>query len=113
MAIIQLTKGKEVQVDHINGDTLDNRRENLRVVDRRTNKRNWHRIRGAVAYKGVYKHNRDRYRIDIQLPDGIKYRKGSFATAEAAAREYDRLSILHYGKEAKVNFPESKENHAA
>lgn len=29
-------------VDHINGCTLDNRRENLRVVDHSTNMKNWH-----------------------------------------------------------------------
>src|ERR1044072_5764222 len=42
-------------VDHINGNVLDNRRENLRIVDRSTNAHNWHKSRNPKSgFRGVY-----------------------------------------------------------
>lgn len=40
-------------VDHINGDTLDNRKENLRIVTRRQNAQNIHK-RKSSKYPGVH-----------------------------------------------------------
>lgn len=52
-----LNNPKTGDVDHINGDTLDNRKENLRVVDRSTNMLNANviiRIDNKSGRKGVH-----------------------------------------------------------
>ena len=41
------------EVDHINGDRLDNRRSNLRLVTHEQNQHNRHKIRGSSQYRGV------------------------------------------------------------
>ncbi len=84
------------QVDHINHDTLDNRRENLRIVTDRQNKSN---LKGkgegkfSSIYTGVYfckKTSKWRARVKIQ---GKNKHLGYFATELAAAEAY-LLAIL-------------------
>lgn len=42
-------------VDHINGNIYDNRRENLRIVDRSLNAFNWHKSRNPKSgMRGIY-----------------------------------------------------------
>lgn len=48
--VIGAKKGEEV--DHINGDGLDNRRENLRIVTKRENQQNQH-VQSTSKYTGV------------------------------------------------------------
>jgi hypothetical protein len=49
---ILLTPTKDRQIDHINGNGLDNRRENLRVVTSRQNSQNRHTPKSS-KYPGV------------------------------------------------------------
>jgi hypothetical protein len=42
------------QADHINGDKLDNRRCNLRVVSNQQNHQNRQKVLGRSQYRGVY-----------------------------------------------------------
>lgn len=53
--LLGLGKSKMV-VDHINGNPLDNRRSNLRVVTTAQNGQNRHNISGASKYRGIYIH---------------------------------------------------------
>jgi len=73
-------------VDHLNGDGLDNRRENLRFVNNSQNQRN---RRGAErgsqsGIRGVHWHSqRSTWVAQIRV-NGRKIHLGTFATKEAA-----------------------------
>ena len=93
-------------VDHINGDTLDNRRENLRVCTHQQNMRNRRKARiGACTYKGVYfRAGKNRWHANIK-ENGRHVHLGSFRTQEAAAAAYDIAALLRFGEFACLNFP--------
>jgi hypothetical protein len=93
------------EADHINGNGLDNRRCNLRVVTKRQNQRNKSVARTSRSgYKGVSWHKRTgRWRADIKLESGQKW-LGVYATPEEAARAYDRAARERFGEYARPNF---------
>lgn len=87
---------KGVQVDHINGDGLDNRRSNLRLATSRqnlVNRPSW----GKSGYRGVSLHDCGRWRAEC---DG-RY-LGLYDTAEEAAAAYAVAAIEAYGDFAYV-----------
>lgn len=71
-------------VDHINGDTLDNRRDNLRVVPHHVN--TWNQVRaGRDSHSGVVGVRLHRNRWQAYICTGHKMRAlGSFDTMEEA-----------------------------
>ncbi len=92
--------------DHINGDTLDNRRENLRLVTKSQNSQN--RVRqsnNTSGYKGV-SWCQGKWQAYIKV-NGKKIHLGTFSTPEEAARAYDAAAIKYFGKFAVLNFVES------
>lgn len=94
------------QVDHINGDGLDNRRENLRLCTHTENVRNA-RVRkdNTSGYKGVCWHKRDKkWRAAIRI-NGKPMWLGYYISKEEAARAYDEAAIKHFGEFAYLNFP--------
>ena len=111
---------REKVVDHINGDPLDNRRENLRVCIARENSRNARKQKTMCGepctseYKGVSlctskpfkgKYGEYKYwRAGIGYEDEWHY-IGQFKTEEEAARAYDRKALELHGEFAKTNFP--------
>lgn len=94
-----------MDVDHINGDKLDNRRENLRVVNRSANEANKPSAPNVCGYRGVMR-SRGRYRARIHF-DGTCLHLGGFDTAEQAAMAYDREARLLRGRFARLNFPDN------
>lgn len=95
----------ELEVDHENGNGLDNRRENLRICNRRQNGAN----RGpspanTSGFKGVVN-----YGTHFVAYVGARHQQsryvGCFRTAEAAARAYDEEARRIWGEFAYQNFP--------
>jgi hypothetical protein len=86
-----------VLVDHINNDTLDNRKQNLRLCGHTQNCFN-RKPRSKIGLKGV---NLDgsRYRARIQ---GTSL--GNFRTAKEAAMAYNKAALKLYGRFAWLNY---------
>jgi hypothetical protein len=101
---------RHLEVDHINGDGLDNRRSNLRLVTRSQNTQNRKPYPNSTSrFKGVSFNKRlGKYEAQIQVRQGRVKRKfhlGLFYSEEEAARIYDAAAAHHFGEFAKLNFP--------
>lgn len=96
-----LTGMKSCFVDHINFNTLDNRKSNLRLVDKAQSARHV-RKPNPTGYRGVVK-KRNKYAIQI-THNYKKYTKGGFSTPEEAAKYYDKLSEELHGEHGIKNF---------
>lgn len=91
-------------IDHINGDPLDNRRQNLRVASWRENAWNRAPQRGRSSpYGGVSKIGNVFY-ASIKH-DGMRFHLGVFANEEDAAMAVDRAAITLRGEFARLNIP--------
>ena len=104
--IIEAPEGTEV--DHINGNVLDNRKENLRVCTRSQNIANTRKPRRkkgcSSVFKGVSWDKTNKTWVARVQPNGKVYRK-TFKTELAAARAYDEMAKQHFGEFARTNFP--------
>lgn len=94
-------KGLKLEVDHINGNGLDNRRCNLRLATRSQNKANTSARNG---YKGI-KFFCGKWRAKITFHNRTMY-IGSYDTAVEAAKAYDATAKELFGEYAKLNFKE-------
>ena len=90
-------------VDHVNGDGLDNQRENLRIADSFGNARNsrgW-RLRSS-PFKGVYP-VKGKWRSIIRINNRARH-LGYFDELEDAAKAYDEAALKEFGPFARLNF---------
>ena len=93
--------GSGLEVDHINGNRLDNRRCNLRVATHQQNMANKGvSKRSSTGYKGVYATGR-RYEARIKYHDN-EMRLGIFDTPEEANVAYQRKAVELHGDFAKT-----------
>ena len=99
-ALMDAPKGR--QVDHKNGDGLDNRRANLRVATNMQNSRNRHRRNGVLSqYRGVTK--RKKAWIAQITVNYHNHYVGSFKTEAEAAQAYNAAAKKAFGKYASLN----------
>lgn len=97
---------KDVWIDHIDGNALNNTRENLRFCTRYQNQQNRPKNKNnASGYKGVYLHKQTRkWRARIYA-NGKNHSLGLFSTPEEAALAYDNAAKELHSEFANTNFP--------
>ena len=101
--LLGLAVGDPRQVDHINGDTLDCRRANLRLATPAQNRANSDAQFGdSSPYKGVFRRPCGRYQAQIAA-EGNRRCLGTYDDAERAARAYDAAAVELHGPFARTN----------
>jgi hypothetical protein len=93
----------EMLVDHEDGDSVNNRRYNLRVASKAQNSANTVTT-SLSGYRGVGK-VKNRWRARAGTAEGGDIYLGYYDTAEEAAMAYDRKAIELHGPFAWLNFP--------
>lgn len=89
-------------VDHIDGDPLNNRRRNLRVVTKAQNAANAAPRGGRSKYRGVHQQASGRWAAQISKA-GVRLCLGTYDTEEDAAAAYDMAAKEVHGEFARLN----------
>jgi hypothetical protein len=94
-----------LQIDHINGNGLDNQRANLRVCNGSQNMCNRGKHEDNTSgFKGVcFRKYRKKFQAQIRMY-GKQFYLGMFPTAIEAAKVYDVAAIRIHGEFARTNF---------
>lgn len=90
-------------LDHINGDTFDNRVTNLRIASNAEN--GWNRGRpntNASGFKGVCWHSRDKRWVAYIKANGRRRHLGNFDNPEAAHAAYTKAATALHGNFART-----------
>lgn len=94
---------KGLCADHINGNTLDNRRSNLRIATFAGNSQNRGSLGSSSGYKGVsfFKQNQ-KFAAKIGA-HGKRYFLGYYTDPKDAARAYNEAALRLHGEYARLN----------
>lgn len=94
-----------LQIDHINRDGLDNRRENLRIVTNAENQIN-KATNNSSGYRGVWL-CKDKFRSKCWSASitisGKRIKLGRYSTAKEAAIAYNEAATKYFGNIAILN----------
>lgn len=97
--ILGLARGDPREGDHVNRDRLDNRRSNLRIVDRRLQKHNVSSHRGGTSrFRGVWWDSRERKWFAEAHVDGRKVLLGRYQDERQAADVARRFRLEHMAR---------------
>ena len=103
------------RLDHINQDTLDNQKHNLRIASRSQNRMNSKSLVGASKFKGVrkrlYPNGTFNWRACIGLNKETIHLGCFPGTSEGeiiAAKRYDMAAKYFHGEFANLNFKEDE-----
>lgn len=96
----------DCQIDHIDGNRLNNQRSNLRRCTNQENQRNKKAQKNNTSgYKGVSWHKRDKiYEVNIRVDKKLIY-LGRTDCLEDGAKLYDTFAKIYFGEFANLNFP--------
>lgn len=100
-----VNQAKGLEIDHKNGNGLDNRRHNLRPCNHDQNSFNSTKrtFDTSSKYKGVSRVRKtDKWKAQL-MKGGKHYYFGQFNTEREAADAYDVGAIEHFGEYAKLN----------
>ena len=102
--ILGLNVCNPLQADHINHNTLNNKKSNLRKCTRTQNQGNRKIESGGTSkYKGVSWHRRGKiWQARLGIDGQLKY-LGTFENERTAAFAYNLAAKKHFGKFAKLN----------
>lgn len=100
-----ITAAPHQKIDHINGNSLDNRKANLRIATDQQNQRGFSTPRKGKSsiYRGVHFRKRSRSWIAQISVDKRVIHIGCFATEVDAAAAYNTYAIKHFGDFAQLN----------
>jgi hypothetical protein len=94
--------------DHVNRNSLDNRKENLRPATQKQNvwNRKFTRKGGKTRYNGIrWDKNKEKWQVRLTI-NGRRKSFGYYADEIEAAKAYDRAAKKYRGEFAVLNFPE-------
>lgn len=102
--ILKLNNNDMRQVDHKNGNGLDNRKENLRIATSSQNQANSQkRIDNTSGYKGVTWNKRNKkWQAEIKYNQQHFY-LGLFKNKDKAAQAYNEMALKFHGEFARLN----------
>lgn len=95
---------KEQEIDHIDGNKLNNQKSNLRVVTRSQNNYNQRpQINASSKFKGVTWHKKaQKWMATIHTKDNKIY-LGVFTEEAEAAKAYNKIAKELFGEYARLN----------
>lgn len=97
---------KNMQVDHINHNTLDNRKANLRICTKSDNQKNRIGRSKVSGYKGISKANSKSNPWRVYISSGYKgkyFFLGNYKSQEMAAKAYNEAAKKYHGEFAYLN----------
>ena len=95
----------DMEVDHVDHNTLDCRRNNMRLATHGQNMANRRMPQGenGSGYRGVYMTTSGKWRAQIKS-QGVIHQLGSYDTPEEAAMAWDEAALEMHGAFARLNF---------
>lgn len=102
---IMNAQDSDLEVDHIDGNPLNNQKTNLRLVTHSQNQKNFKKFKNNTSgFKGVCWHKqKGKWRASIHC-DGKQYFLGLFTSKVEAAHAYDIAAKRLFGEFSNLNF---------